>query len=103
MEEVPPERLLLLNSDGTDPTFSDADEERLERLIKALETMRDSPKRSNQRRFIAVMAYAQNQSPFESLRQSEPSITRNTAAQILSRGLLTLRALCESTPTKRAS
>jgi DNA-directed RNA polymerase specialized sigma24 family protein len=103
LEEVPPERLLLLNSDAIDPAFSEADDERLERLIKALETMRDSPKRSNQRRFIAVMAYAHNQSPFESLRQSEPSITRANAAQILSRGLLALRALCESTLTKRAS
>lgn len=103
LEEVPLERLLLPNSEATDPDFSDADDERLERLIKALETMRDSPKRSNQRRFIAVMAYARNQSPFESLRQSEPSITRSNAAQILSRGLLALRALCESTLTKRAS
>jgi hypothetical protein len=65
--------------------------------------MRDSPRRSDQRRFIAVMAHVYNQSPFESLRQSEPSMTRSNAAQILSRGLATLRVLCGATLTKRAS
>jgi hypothetical protein len=103
LQDVPPERVLHLNFDFMDATISDANDDRFERLIKALETMRDSPKRSDQRRFIAVMAYAHNESPFECLRQSEPSITRSNAAQILSRGLETLRALCGSTPTKRAS
>lgn len=103
LEDVPPERLLQLDSDTIGPAFSEANAERLELLIKGLETMRDSPKRSQQRRFIAVMAYACDQSPLESLRQSEPTITMSNAAQILSRGLATLRALCEPSPTKRAS
>lgn len=103
LEDVPPELLLHLDSHSIDSAFSDADDERLERVLKALEILRDSPKRSDQRRFIAVMAYAYNQSPFESLREAEPSITRSNAAQILSRGLAALRARCESTPTERAS
>jgi hypothetical protein len=103
LEDLPADRLLHLDSDTIAPAFSDRDDERLERVVEALETLRDSPKRSDQRRFIAVMAYACDQSPFESLRQSEPSITRSNAAQILSRGLAALRALCDSTPTKRAS
>jgi DNA-directed RNA polymerase specialized sigma24 family protein len=88
---------------GLDWVLSGLENERLDRIIRELKSLRDSPKRSDNRRFIAVVAYANGRSPFEALRQSEPTMTKANASQILSRGLELLRQRCQSVESTKAS